>query len=283
MSRLWQSIVSLWAWLVLVVCVLLWFPILLVLAIITVPFDPGRYLVGLLFRKIGPVMATLNPLWHFRYIGQVPGNPRRPYVVVSNHESFTDILLISHLPWEMKWLSKAELFRIPIMGWMMWLVGDIPVKRGFGPSAIEAMARCRKALANRVSVMIFPEGTRSRTAELLPFKDGAFRLAIEAGVPILASRRVRHQNRASQARLAVRTLSRRGSDSRSGRDVRHDGRRCPRSETTSAADDRHRSRCVGERSNLGTGYLARSPGALTRPARPANASKVSRYGSMRKS
>jgi 1-acyl-sn-glycerol-3-phosphate acyltransferase len=106
-------------------------------------------------------------------------------VVVSNHESFTDILLISHLPWEMKWLSKAELFRIPIMGWMMWLVGDIPVKRGFGPSAIEAMARCRKALANRVSVMIFPEGTRSRTAELLPFKDGAFRLAIEAGVPIL--------------------------------------------------------------------------------------------------
>jgi 1-acyl-sn-glycerol-3-phosphate acyltransferase len=106
-------------------------------------------------------------------------------VVVSNHESFTDILLISHLPWEMKWLSKAELFRIPVMGWLMWLAGDIPVKRGFGPSAVEAMARCRKALANRVSVMIFPEGTRSKTAELLPFKDGAFRLAIEAGVPIL--------------------------------------------------------------------------------------------------
>jgi 1-acyl-sn-glycerol-3-phosphate acyltransferase len=115
----------------------------------------------------------------------MPEDPRRPFVVVSNHESFADILLISHLPWEMKWLSKAELFRIPIMGWMMWLVGDIPVKRGFGPSAVEAMERCRKALDNRVSVMIFPEGTRSKTAELLPFKDGAFRLAIEAGVPIL--------------------------------------------------------------------------------------------------
>jgi 1-acyl-sn-glycerol-3-phosphate acyltransferase len=115
----------------------------------------------------------------------MPQNPRQPYVVVSNHESFADILLISHLPWEMKWLSKAELFRIPIMGWMMWLAGDIPVKRGFGPSAVEAMERCRKALRQRVSVMIFPEGTRSKTAELLPFKDGAFRLAIEAGVPIL--------------------------------------------------------------------------------------------------
>jgi 1-acyl-sn-glycerol-3-phosphate acyltransferase len=185
MSRLWQSIVSLWAWLVLVLCILLWFPTLVVVRLLTAPFDRGRYIPGRIFRKIGPAMATLNPLWRFHYSGTIPKNPRKPFVVVSNHESFTDILLISHLPWEMKWLSKAELFRIPIMGWMMWLVGDIPVKRGFGPSALEAMARCRKALDNRVSVMIFPEGTRSRTSELLPFKDGAFRLAIEAGVPIL--------------------------------------------------------------------------------------------------
>ncbi|HEX5963860.1 MAG TPA: lysophospholipid acyltransferase family protein [Gemmatimonadales bacterium] len=185
MSRLWQTIVSVWAWLVLVVCIVLWFPLLVIVRLLTAPFDPGRYIPGRIFRKIGPAMATLNPLWRFRYSGTMPQNPRRPFVVVSNHESFTDILLISHLPWEMKWLSKAELFRIPIMGWMMWLVGDIPVKRGFGPSALEAMARCRKALENRVSVMIFPEGTRSKTAELLPFKDGAFRLAVEAGVPIL--------------------------------------------------------------------------------------------------
>jgi 1-acyl-sn-glycerol-3-phosphate acyltransferase len=185
MSRLWQSIVSLWSWLVLVACVLLWFPVLLLLAIVTLPFDPGRYAVGRVFRKIGPVMATLNPLWDFRYVGRLPADPRRPYVVVSNHESFTDILLISHLPWEMKWLSKAELFRVPVLGWMMWLAGDVPVKRGFGPSAAEAIARCREALARRVSVMIFPEGTRSSTAKLLPFKDGAFRLAVDAGVPIL--------------------------------------------------------------------------------------------------
>jgi 1-acyl-sn-glycerol-3-phosphate acyltransferase len=185
MSRLWQTIVSLWAWLVLVVCIVLWFPVLVIVRLLTLPFDRGRYIPGRIFRKIGPAMATLNPLWHFRYSGTLPKDPRRPFVVVSNHESFSDILLISHLPWEMKWLSKAELFRIPIMGWMMWLVGDIPVRRGFGPSAVEALARCRASLANRVSVMIFPEGTRSKTAELLPFKDGAFRLAIEAGVPIL--------------------------------------------------------------------------------------------------
>jgi 1-acyl-sn-glycerol-3-phosphate acyltransferase len=185
MSLLWQSILSLWAWLVLILCILLWFPLLVLVRLLTLPFDRGAYAAGYLFRKIGPAMASLNPLWRFRYSGTLPADPRNPYVVVSNHESFADILLISHLPWEMKWLSKAELFRIPIMGWMMWLVGDIPVKRGFGPSAAEAMERCRRVLERRVSVMIFPEGTRSRTAELLPFKDGAFRLAIEAGVPLL--------------------------------------------------------------------------------------------------
>jgi 1-acyl-sn-glycerol-3-phosphate acyltransferase len=185
MPRLWQSIVSLWSWLVLVACILVWFPVLVVVGLLTAPFDRGRYIIGYIFRRIGPVMATLNPLWRFRYSGTMPPDPRRPFVVVSNHESFADILLISHLPWEMKWLSKAELFRIPVMGWMMWLVGDIPVRRGFGPSAVEAINRCRAVLQKRVSVMIFPEGTRSKTAELLPFKDGAFRLAIEAGVPIL--------------------------------------------------------------------------------------------------
>jgi 1-acyl-sn-glycerol-3-phosphate acyltransferase len=184
-SRLWQSIVSVWAWLVLVLCILLWLPLMSLVLLATAPFDRGRYAVGYLFRQIAVVEVALNPLWKFRYTGIMPADPRRPYVVVSNHESFTDILLISHLPWEMKWLSKAELFRLPVMGWLMRLAGDIPVKRGFGPSTVEAIAKCREALANRVSVMIFPEGTRSPTAKMLPFKDGAFRLAIDAGVSIL--------------------------------------------------------------------------------------------------
>jgi 1-acyl-sn-glycerol-3-phosphate acyltransferase len=184
MARLWQSLVSAWTWLVLVVCVVLWLPLMTLARLFTLG-DAGRYWVGYLFRRIGPVVATLNPLWKFSYTGILPPDPRHPYVVVSNHESFADILLISHLPWEMKWLSKAELFRIPVMGWLMHLAGDVPVKRGFGPSAIEAMARCREILSRRVSVMVFPEGTRSPTTDLLPFKDGAFRLAVDAGVPIL--------------------------------------------------------------------------------------------------
>jgi 1-acyl-sn-glycerol-3-phosphate acyltransferase len=179
------TLVSIWSWLVLGGCIFLWLPLLTILRLVTAPFDPGRYWVGLFFRKIGVVSATLNPLWHFRVTGVMPTDPRRPYVVVSNHESFVDILLISHLPWEMKWLSKIEILRIPVLGWNMVLAGDIPVERGTRKSALKAMRRCQAVLAKRVSVIIFPEGTRSTTDEMLPFKEGAFRLAVEAGVPIL--------------------------------------------------------------------------------------------------
>ncbi|HTK42044.1 MAG TPA: lysophospholipid acyltransferase family protein [Gemmatimonadales bacterium] len=184
MKQLWQALASIWAWFVLGTCLVLWMPLMAAVRLLTLS-DPGRYAVGYLFRRIGPVMATLHPLWRFRTSGKPPADPRRPYVVVSNHESFADILLISHLPWEMKWLSKAELFKVPVLGWLMRLAGDIPVRRGEGRSAVEALQRCRTVLKQRVSVMIFPEGTRSPTADMLPFKDGAFRLAIDTGVPIL--------------------------------------------------------------------------------------------------
>ncbi len=183
--KIYVTAVSLWVWLVIGLCNLLWLPMLALLRLATAAFDPGRFWVGLWFRKIGVVTATLNPLWRFRVGGQLPANPRNPYVVVSNHESFVDILLLSHLPWEMKWLSKVEILRIPILGWNMRLVGDVPVERGTAKSAAKAMLRCRSILKQQVSVVIFPEGTRSPTGEMLPFKDGAFRLAIDAGVPIL--------------------------------------------------------------------------------------------------
>ena len=180
------SLVSIWAWTVLGACLLLWLPLLALVRVLLYPFDRPGYWTGYLFRQIGPVVATLNPLWRFRVSGEMPANPRHPYVVVSNHESFVDILLISHLPWEMKWLSKVEILRIPVLGWNMRLAGDVPVERGTARSAAKAMRRCREILQHdKVSVVIFPEGTRSPTAEMLPFKDGAFRLAIDAQVPIL--------------------------------------------------------------------------------------------------
>jgi 1-acyl-sn-glycerol-3-phosphate acyltransferase len=154
------------------------------LALVCWPFDRRRVVVGRAFRLVGVVAARLTPFWHFGVVGAVP-RVAGCTVVVSNHESHADPFLISHLPWEMKWLGKASLFRIPVVGWMMWLAGDVPVRRGDSASGKGAMAACARWLARGMPVMMFPEGTRSADGELLPFKDGAFRLAIETGADVL--------------------------------------------------------------------------------------------------
>lgn len=174
-----------WTWLLLAAGILVVFPLTLIWRFIGWPVDRACYYSGRLFRLAAVLMTKGTPRWQFEVRGQKPADPRNPYVVVSNHESFADIILLSHLPWEMKWLSKIELLRIPILGWTMWAVRDIGVDRGKRSSARDAMNACRQRLSRHVSVMIFPEGTRSASGELLPFKDGAFRLALDAGVPIL--------------------------------------------------------------------------------------------------
>ena len=176
---------SAWAWVAAVLVVLLGFFYVAAIWLVTAPFDPGRYQAGRAFRRLAVSHVALTRLWRFETEGAPPEGPRRPYVVVSNHESYADIFLVSHFPWEMKWLSKHTIFNIPVMGWMMRMALDVPVRRGERESAIAALAECRDRLARRVSVMIFPEGTRSRTDDLLPFKDGAFHLAIQSRVPIL--------------------------------------------------------------------------------------------------
>jgi 1-acyl-sn-glycerol-3-phosphate acyltransferase len=178
------TLLNWWAWTATVLVVMLGTPVVGVVFLFTAPFDKGRYAAGRMFRIVGVTAMRLNGLWAFRVRGSL-ADPRRPYVVVANHESYADVFLISCFPWEMKWLSKDTMFKIPCMGWMMQMAGDIKLVRGNRDSTLDAVAQCRDRLAKQVSVMIFPEGTRSKTQEMLPFKDGAFRLAIESGAPIL--------------------------------------------------------------------------------------------------
>ena len=180
-----RTLWSIWAWFALGVTVLVMTPVIAVTRLVTMPFDPGAYQAGRMFRRIAVIHQKLNPLWKFTVSGTVPDDPRRPYVAVSNHESFVDILLISHLPWEMKWLSKAEFFKFPLIGWLMRMAGDVRLLRGDHASVAAAMRACQDRLDKRVSVMIFPEGTRSASGELGPFLRGAFKLAIDNQVPVL--------------------------------------------------------------------------------------------------
>ena len=179
------ALLSIWAWVEISLVTLVGFLVQTVLFLVCLPVDRRRLVAGRTFRWVGVVAARLNPFWHFRVVGPLPPQRPRRTVVVGNHESNADPFLVSFLPWEMKWLGKASLFRIPVVGWMMRMAGDVPVERGDSDSAKGAMAACARWLERGVPVMLFPEGTRSKDGQLLPFKDGAFRLAIETGADVL--------------------------------------------------------------------------------------------------
>lgn len=148
--------------------------------------DPGNRLRGRWMRRFGRTTSAMTPIWKFSVEGPTPaGIDRESFVVVANHQSTADPFLLSHLPWDMRWISKESLFKLPLIGWLMQAGGDIPLRRGERASVEEMFAECRKTLAAGVSVMIFPEGTRSPDGKLQAFKDGAFQLAIETQKPIV--------------------------------------------------------------------------------------------------
>jgi 1-acyl-sn-glycerol-3-phosphate acyltransferase len=183
--RLWSGIASAWAWFALVLGVIMSFFVVATVFIVTVPFDRRRLVAGRTFRLCGVVLSFLHPYWNFGVSGPVVRPRSRRTVVVSNHESQADPFLVSHLPWEMKWLSKESIFKVPFMGWCMSIVGDVSIRRGQKDSIGVAMSQMRAWLDRDVPVMLFPEGTRSADGSLGNFKDGAFRLALEAQADIL--------------------------------------------------------------------------------------------------
>ena len=178
-----SAIRSLWTWLATTVLVLVALPAMAVTRLFD--RDPARYRTGRVFRWIGGLTTRLNPAWQIEVRGEPPPDPRRPYVVVSNHQSFADIPVISRLPWEMKWVVKAELFKVPVFGWLMQMAGDIPVDRKNKVSRAKTLVYARQYLQDRCSVMFFPEGTRTLGGKVGRFSDGPFGLAIKAQVPVL--------------------------------------------------------------------------------------------------
>lgn len=112
--------------------------------------------------------------------------PTGPIIVMSNHASNFDILtMLGHFPRTLSWIAKKELFDIPLFGWSMRCGGYIPLDRGDGRKALKSMDEAATQIREGASVIIFPEGTRTRDGHLLPFKRGGFLLAIKAGVPVV--------------------------------------------------------------------------------------------------
>ncbi len=153
--------------------------------VLTMPFDKQRRIGHWYATSWARILIKLNSRWSFQVIGQDRIPQDRPMVVVSNHQGVGDIMVAFHMDLHFKWISKASNFYVPCMGWFMYHAGYIPLHRGNKSSIVQCMDRAKRYLDDGVSVLFFPEGTRSKDGVVKDFKPGAFKLAIEAGVDIL--------------------------------------------------------------------------------------------------
>ena len=118
--------------------------------------------------------------------GTEPLDPEKPYIFAANHQSQFDIFVLQgFLGVDFRWLAKKELFTVPIWGPAMRRAGYIPIDRSHGRQAIKSLDEAAQKIAAGTSVIIFPEGTRSKDGKLHDFKAGAMILAIKSGVPIV--------------------------------------------------------------------------------------------------
>jgi 1-acyl-sn-glycerol-3-phosphate acyltransferase len=169
---------------------------LLLIALLTLPvsllvtlmgfFDPKGKMVYHLGRfwtwgilKIGGVRLKIRGLDHL--------DPSRPYIFMANHQSNIDIpALVQSLPkFQLRWIAKRELVFVPFFGWALWSSKHIVVDRSSRSRAMASLRKARKKIEGGISVVFFPEGTRSSGAEMLPFKKGGFLLAMKTQTPIV--------------------------------------------------------------------------------------------------
>ncbi|MCU0668391.1 MAG: 1-acyl-sn-glycerol-3-phosphate acyltransferase [Myxococcota bacterium] len=161
------------------------FPFAVAIWAATVLFDRRLVVLHRFTCFWGSLYTWVNPLWPVTVRGREKIDPRETYVMVANHLSLLDILVLFRLFRHFKWVSKIENFKIPCIGWNMRLNRYIPLRRGNRESIVQMMEACEKTLAEGNSVMMFPEGTRSRNGVLQPFKTGAFELALRSNRPLL--------------------------------------------------------------------------------------------------
>ncbi|HZJ74043.1 MAG TPA: lysophospholipid acyltransferase family protein [Perlabentimonas sp.] len=127
----------------------------------------------------------VNPFWRIDFEGAENAQKDKTYIIVSNHQSAFDIVLLYRIKMHFKWVAKRELFRVPFIGWNLWLNKHIVIDRASISGAKKMLLQSQKNISMGNSVLIFPEGTRSKDGAIKRFKDGAFVLAKKTNTTML--------------------------------------------------------------------------------------------------
>ena len=179
------ALITIYFWLYFIITSLVLLPIGATIRLFTYHSDKSLAKLHRFTAFWGLVFIWGNPLWRFKIEGEENISPGENFVMISNHQSMIDIFILYQLKHQYKWVAKAELFKTPFFGQALSLNKYIKLERTNRSSMIKMMRHADQVLNDFCSVMIFPEGTRSKTGEIGNFKDGAFKLALESGKRIL--------------------------------------------------------------------------------------------------
>lgn len=157
----------------------------LILLVFSFPFDKQRRFLHRQCFWWSSAVIGLNPYWKVSVKGLEHIDPKRTYVIVANHQSLADIVVLYQIKAQFKWVAKESLFRVPFLGWCLSLCKHISLKRKSHGSIRDVYREAIRCIRSGMSVLFFPEGTRSDTDEMNLFQSGAFKLAISEKVPIL--------------------------------------------------------------------------------------------------
>ena len=180
-----ELIKSVWTWISSIIFITLALPVALLLWLIAIPFDRRRLMNNRWMVIQGIVLTKMSPFWKVVVDGREKIDHKQAYVIVPNHQSMLDIVFFNMLHHRLRWVSKIEVFKIPIVGWEMRMVKYIELVRGNKASVVKMMEKCVESLREGISVVIFPEGTRSLTGAIGKFKPGAFQIAVKTDKPLL--------------------------------------------------------------------------------------------------
>ena len=168
-----------------VVFSLVYFPLAFITWGLTICFDRRLAVLHLLSSVWASSFTWTSPIWNVSVTGRQHVDRKKAYVMVCNHQSMLDIPVIYRIFLHFKWVSKASLFKIPIIGWNLWMNRHIKLERSSIKSQRKMLRICAENIQRGSSVMIFPEGTRSRDGKLRAFKEGAFLIALQQKTDIL--------------------------------------------------------------------------------------------------
>ncbi len=176
---------SIIVWLIGISYMIVLFPLTFIVWMLVLPFDSERKIMHWMLICQGWFLCMIMPIWKIEIRGREKAARGTTYVIISNHQSILDILLINCLRYRYKWISKVENKKVPVLGWYLRMADYITVDRGNRESKDSMMERSAGYLEKDISIMLFPEGTRSPDGQIGFFKRGAFQLSISSQKPIL--------------------------------------------------------------------------------------------------